>query len=217
MQAREISFDESRRGDAGLGCFFLALDATVPFIGTASRTWVVPLDSLTWRECLLKRFPELDLQTLSGTFRFNSKRLPDTLPPLSLRNRTVRLREYPLPGGTPAPDFAALRKEDLMNQAKALGVRTRKESIKADGTKHRTWRLSADVAAECTSEWEQRFRASAASPSLEDAVGNSRAASSSVDPGGNHSGQEGLTRSIHEHCPLRHVPHSIATLNVHDL
>ena len=104
-----------------------------------------------------------------------------------------------------------------MNQAKALGVRTRKESIKADGTKHRTWRLSADVAAECTSKWEQRFRASAASPSPEDAVGNSRAASSSVDPGGNHSGQEGLTRSIHEHCPLRHVPHSIATLNVHDL
>ena len=68
MQAREISFHETRRVDACLGCSFLTLDATVPSIGTASRTWVVPLDALTWRECLLKRFPELDLQTLSGIF-----------------------------------------------------------------------------------------------------------------------------------------------------
>ena len=61
---REISFHETRRVDACLKCFFLALDVTVPCIGTASRTWVVPSDASTWRECLLKRFPELDLQTL---------------------------------------------------------------------------------------------------------------------------------------------------------
>ena len=214
---REISFHETRRVDACLKCFFLVLDVTVPCIGSASRTWVVPSDASTWRERLLKRFPELDLQTLSGTFCLNSKILPEDVPVSSLHNRIVRLREYPLPGGMPLPNFAAWRKPELMAQAKDLGVKTRKESIKANGAKHRTWRPSAEVAVECALEWQKRFPAPAAVPPDEDAVGNSGAASSSFDPGGNHSGEEGLTCSIHEQCRLRHVPYSIACLTVVDL
>ncbi len=33
----------------GRGCFLLVLDASLPSIGNASRTWVVPLDAFTWR------------------------------------------------------------------------------------------------------------------------------------------------------------------------
>ena len=53
----------------------------------------------------------------------------------------------------PPPDFAAMRKDPLMVEAKALGVQTRKEVVKVDGTKHRTWRSITDVAAECRIEW----------------------------------------------------------------
>ena len=56
----------------------------------------------------------------------------------------------------PPPDFAAMRKDPLMVEAKALGVQTRKEVVKVDGTKHRTWRSITDVAAECRIEWERR-------------------------------------------------------------
>ena len=114
----QMSFHETRSVVACHQCFFLALDVTVPCIGTSSRIWVVPLDALTWRDCLLKRFPELDFQTLSGTFCFNNKRLPDDIPLLSLHNRIVRLRQYPLPGGMPAPDFTAMNRGELMDQAK---------------------------------------------------------------------------------------------------
>ena len=148
----QISFRETCSVDACHKCFFLALDVSVPCIGTSSRTWVVPFDALTWRECLLKRFPQLDFQTLSGIFSLNSKRLPDELPLSSLHNRIVRLRQYPLPGGMQAPDFTAMTRLDLMDQAKTLGVRTRKQNINANGKKHQTWKLAAEVAVDCALE-----------------------------------------------------------------
>ncbi len=55
----------------------------------------------------------------------------------------------------PAPDFTAMRKDDLMAEAKSLGVHTRQEITKADGTKHRTWRPTADVAVERAAVWER--------------------------------------------------------------
>ena len=72
----------------------------------------------------------------------------------------------------------------------------------------------AEVAFECALAWQQRYPASAAVPPDEDAVGNSGAASSSFDPGGNHTGQEGSTPPINQQCPLKPVPDSIALLNV---
>ena len=63
LLARNIFKDGASFG-IGRGSFLLVLDASVSSIGTASRAWAVPLDAFTWRDCLLKRFPELDLQTL---------------------------------------------------------------------------------------------------------------------------------------------------------
>ena len=59
----------------------------------------------------------------------------------------------------PPPDFAAMRKDPLLVEAKALGVQTRKEVAKVDGTKHRTWRSITDVAAECTIERNPKVEA----------------------------------------------------------
>ena len=42
-------------------------------------------------------------------------------------------------------------------------------------------------------------------------------ASSSVDPGGNHIGEEGSTVGIEEPCPLSQVPAHIACLSTNDL
>ena len=55
------------------GCFIFVLDASVRSIGTASRTWVVPLDVFIWLDCVLKSFPALDRRTLSRTFVLNNK------------------------------------------------------------------------------------------------------------------------------------------------
>ena len=142
----------------GRGAFFLVLDAACPSIGTAARTWVVPLQAGSGQECLARRFPDHDLQTLSGTFTLDGKRLSASVLSLELRTRVVRLRSYALPGGMPAPDFTAMSKDDLMAEAKSLGVHTRKEITKADGTKHRTWRPTADVAADCAAAWERRHQ-----------------------------------------------------------
>ena len=73
-------------------------------------------------------------------FTLDGKRLSASVLSLGLHNRVVRLRSYALPGGMPAPDFTAMHKNDLMAEAKSLGVHTRQEITKADGTKHRTWR-----------------------------------------------------------------------------
>jgi len=143
---------------AGRGAFFLVLDVACPSIGTAARTWVIPLQALSWRECLVRRFPDLDLHSLSGTFTFNGKQLSACVPSLELHNRVVRLRSYALPGGMPAPDFAAMRKDALMAEAKAIGVDTRREITKADGSKHRTWRSTAEVARDCAAAWESRHQ-----------------------------------------------------------
>ena len=104
------------------------------------------------------RFRDLDLQTLSGIFTLDGKRLSASALSLELHNRVVRLRSYALPGGMPAPDFTAMRKDDLMAEAKSLGVHARQEITKADGTKHRTWRPTADVAADCAVAWERRHQ-----------------------------------------------------------
>jgi hypothetical protein len=55
----------------------------------------------------------------------------------------------------PPPDSAAMRKDSFMTEAKALWVQTRKEVAKEECTKHRMWRSTADVAAECRIEWER--------------------------------------------------------------
>ncbi len=58
----------------------------------------------------------------------------------------------------PPLDFAAMRKDPFLVEAKALGVQTRKEVAKVDGTKNRTRRPITDVAAECRIEWERQHR-----------------------------------------------------------
>ena len=77
----------------------------------------------------------------------------------------------------PPPDFAAMRKDPLMVAAKALGVQTRKEVVKVDCTKHRTWRSSTDVAAKCRIEWERRHRTQEAPAAAEDRNADSASAS----------------------------------------
>ena len=141
---------------AGRGAFFLVLDVACPSIGTAARAWVVPLQAGSWQECLVRRFPDLDLQSLAGTFTLDGKQLLTSVPSFELRYRIVRLRSYALLGGMPAPDFAAMRKDALMAEARSLGVQTKKDVTKAVGSKHRTWRLTADVAADCAAAWERR-------------------------------------------------------------
>ena len=107
------------------------------------------------------------------------------------------------------PDFAVWRKPELMEKAQELGVKTRFERTTSNGKKHRTWRPSADVAVDCALEWQKRAD--------QDAVRNTGSASSSVDPGGNHTGEEGSTVPIQEPCPLIPVPASIARLSTTDL
>ena len=142
---------------AGHGMFFLVLDTARPSVGSPARTWVMPLQARSWQECLLKRFPGLDLQkSLSGTFTLDGKRLSASVPALALQNRVLLLRSYVLLVGMPAPDFAAMRKDALMAEARSFGVQIKKDVTKADGSKHRTWRLTADVAADCFAERDRR-------------------------------------------------------------
>ncbi len=88
----------------------------------------------------------------------NGRKLAEDAPAFALRNRIVMFRSYGLPAGMPPPEFAATRKDSLVAEAKAPGVQTREEVAKADGINHRTWRSTADFAAECRSEWERRHR-----------------------------------------------------------
>ena len=104
-----------------------------------------------------------------------------------------------------------------MAHAKSIGVKTRREIIKANGRKHQTWRLTADVAVECALKWRLVFRALTAVPPDDESTGNFGAASSSVAGSGNHIGQEGFTSSMQEQCPLKSAPDSISCLNTFDL
>ena len=123
----------------------------------------------------MRRFPDLDLHSLSGTFTFNGKQLSACVPSLELHNRVVRLRNYALPGGMPAPDFAAMRRDVLMAEAKAIGVVTHREITKADGSKYRTWRFTAEVVRDCVAAWESRHP-----PVLEGPVSSSAASNQSA-------------------------------------
>ena len=117
---------------------------------------------------------------------------------LSLHNRIVRLGEYLLLASMMVPDFAVWRKPELMEKAQELGVKTRFERTTSNGKKHRTWRPSADVAVDCALEWQKRAD--------QNAVRNTGSASSSVDPGGNHIGEESSS------VPIQPLPASIARL-----
>ena len=49
-----------------------------------------------------------------------------------------------------------MRKAELMARAKALGVQTRKQCRRHDGTTTTTWRSAADVARECQEAWHMQ-------------------------------------------------------------
>ena len=125
-QAQRCNASQARQvPGTGRGSFLL-----VPGIGphaahTTARTWVIPFAGSTWLECIRIACPAFETQTLSGTFTLGGKDLAESYPLLQLRDRTVRLRQYMLPGGMPAPDFAAMRKAPLMEEARRLGVPTR--------------------------------------------------------------------------------------------
>ena len=53
------------------------------------------------------------------------------------------------------PDFGQMRKADLMKAAKAIGVPTRRQCTRDDGSTYRTWRSTTDVARECQQAWLQ--------------------------------------------------------------
>ena len=117
-----------------------------------------------------------------------------------------------MPGGMPPPDFAAMRKDPLMVEAKALGVQTRKEVVKVDGTKHRTWRSITDVAAECRIEWERRHRTQEAPAAAEDRNADSAAASSSFEPRSRAGGQRAFSRASNDSDPQPNASRGIASL-----
>ena len=59
-------------------------------------------------------------------------------------------------GGMPSPDLASMRKTTLMQEAKRLGVPTRREVTSLGKRTHQTWRSVNEVAAECAAKWEER-------------------------------------------------------------
>ncbi len=87
------------------------------------------MDVDNWRECVRERFPELNPHAWPGSCTLDGKQLLEDFPVAQLCDRTVRLRQYPLPGGMPPPDFASMRKATLMEEAKRPGVPTRKDVI----------------------------------------------------------------------------------------
>ena len=68
---------------------------------------------------------------------------------------TENPRRQASPGNPPGsasetmPDYTAMRKLALMDAARDLGVQTRKKVVQMSGKKHRTWRPTAEVAADC--------------------------------------------------------------------
>ena len=54
------------------------------------------------------------------------------------------------------PDFGQMRKADLMKAAKAIGVPTRRQCTRDDGSTYRTWRSTTDVARECQQAWHEQ-------------------------------------------------------------
>ena len=54
------------------------------------------------------------------------------------------------------PDFGQMRKADLMQAAKAIGVPTRRQRTRDDGSTYRTWRSTTDVARECQQAWHEQ-------------------------------------------------------------
>ena len=111
----------SQRGDTNShrGCFLLVLGAAQRSnLSSAPHTAVVPMDADNWRECVRKRFPELNPQAWPRSYTLDGKQLLEDFPVAQLCDRTVRLRQYPLPGGMPPPDFASMRKAALMEEAK---------------------------------------------------------------------------------------------------
>ena len=117
----------------------------------------------------------------------------------------------------PPPDFAAMRKDPLMVEAKALGVRTRKEVAKVDGTMHRTWGSITDVAAECRIEWERRHRTQEAPAAAEDRNADSAAASSSFEPRSRAGGQTAFSRASNDSDPQPKASRGIASLTKEEL
>ena len=104
-----------------------------------------------------------------------------------------------------------------MVEAKALGVQTRKEVVKVDGTKHRTWRSITDVAAECRIEWERRHRTQEAPAAAEDRNADSAAASSSFEPRSRAGGQRAFSRASNDSDPQPNASRGIASLTKEEL
>ena len=88
-----------------------------------------------------------------------------------------------------------------MVESKALGVQTREEVAKVDGTKHRTWRSITDVAAECRIEWERRRRTQEAPAAAEDRNADSAAGSSSFEPRSRAGGQRACSWASNDSDP----------------
>ena len=57
-------------------------------------------------------------------------------------------------GGMPV--FVQMRKAELMKAAQAIGVPTRRQCTRDDGSTYRTWRSTTDVARECQQAWHEQ-------------------------------------------------------------
>jgi hypothetical protein len=100
--------------------------------------------------------PDFNPQPLLKYYTLDGKELLEDFQEAQLRDRTVRLRHYPLLGGVPAPDFTFMRRSPLMYEAAPFGVPTRRVITQLDGSTHRTWRPIKEVAADCAAKWAGR-------------------------------------------------------------
>jgi len=62
----------------------------------------------------------------------------------------------PAPLLGPTPDFAEMGKDQLREEARALGIQVRRRILNSKGMVNYTWRKSPDLAAECLVVWKRR-------------------------------------------------------------
>ena len=145
-------------------CFLLYLGAFESVLGGRGQHLVIPIadDTGDWRGAVLKRIQALDSRFLpladSLPCFLHGKEVGPSCPINQLKDHTLRLQAFGLPGGAPKAkktdktqkDVDKMEKPELMPYAKdVLGVETRREG--PDGKKN-LWRPVADVRKDCKAE-----------------------------------------------------------------
>ena len=134
-------------------CVLLHMSEYSDVVSGARQHLVVPLgrSTSTWREAILERMIMLNVElaphVASMVCLVNGRVLPEDHDVNELADVTVRCRSGGLAGGAPkARDFANMKKSELMDAAKALGVDTRRRGLES---KKMTWRPMPEVVTDC--------------------------------------------------------------------